>query len=113
MVSMPTGERPSKEIAVDFLTELPESEGFNAILVVIDQFTKVQYYIQAKTIWIVKLVAHSCIHNVWSGYGLPRHTNADWAPWFGLNVLQEPNCNFNINMWVSTAYHLQTDKLGE
>ena len=36
LVPMPTGERPFEEIAMDFVGELPESEGFNAILVVED-----------------------------------------------------------------------------
>ena len=41
LVLMPIGERPFEEIAIDFVEELPESEGFNAILVVTDRFTKV------------------------------------------------------------------------
>ena len=49
LVPMPTGERPFKEIAMDFIGELPESEGFDAILVVADRFTEVQHYIPAKT----------------------------------------------------------------
>ena len=43
LVLMPREERPIKEIAMDFVRELPESEGFNAILVVIDRITKVQH----------------------------------------------------------------------
>ena len=49
LLPMPTGERPFKEIAMDFVGELPESQGFNAIPVVTGQFTKVQHYIPAKT----------------------------------------------------------------
>ena len=48
---MPTGERTCEKIAMNFVGELPESEGFNAILVVTDRFTKVQHYIPAETIW--------------------------------------------------------------
>ena len=36
LVLRPTGERPFEEMAMDFVRELPESEGFNAILVVTD-----------------------------------------------------------------------------
>ena len=46
---MPTGERPFEERAMDFVGELPESEGFYAILVVTDWFTKVHHYLLAKT----------------------------------------------------------------
>ena len=46
---MPTGERTSEEIAMDFVGELPESEAFNAILVITDRFIKIQHHIPAKT----------------------------------------------------------------
>ena len=39
---MPIGTAPFQEIAMDFVGELPESEGFNAILVATDRFTKYQ-----------------------------------------------------------------------
>ena len=41
LVPMPTGERPFEEIAMDFITELLELEGFNALQVVADWFTNV------------------------------------------------------------------------
>ena len=49
LVPMPIGECHFEEIVIDFVRELPELEGFNAILAVTDQFTKVQNYIAAKT----------------------------------------------------------------
>ena len=64
MVPMPTGERSFEKIAMDFVGELPESEGFNAILVVIDRFTKVQHYIPAKTTWTVEDIANSYINDI-------------------------------------------------
>ena len=39
---MPTGVRPWEEIAIDIVRELPESDGWNAILVITDKFTKMQ-----------------------------------------------------------------------
>ena len=47
LVPMPTGEYSFKEIVMNFVGELLESEGFNAIDVITDQFTKVKYNIQA------------------------------------------------------------------
>jgi len=49
LVPMTTGERLLEEIAMDFVRELPESDGYNAILVITDRFTKMQHYIPAKT----------------------------------------------------------------
>ena len=50
-IPMPTKNRPFEEIVMDFVGELPESEGYNAILVITDRFTKVQHYIPASTSW--------------------------------------------------------------
>ena len=79
---MPTGERPFEEIAIDFGGELPESEGINAILVVTDQFTKVQYFVPGKTTWTAENVADSYINNIWKLYGLLRYITSDHGPQF-------------------------------
>ena len=110
---MPTGERPFEEIAMDFVGELPESEGFNAILVVTDRFTKVQYYIPAKTTWTAENVVDSYINDMWKLYGLPRHISSDRGPQFASKLLKELNRKLNINLPLSTAYHPQTDGLSE
>ena len=73
LVLMPTRERPFEEIEMDFVGELPESEGFNTILVVTDRFTKVQHYIPAKITWTAEDVADSYINDIWKLYGLPKH----------------------------------------
>ena len=61
---MLTGERRFKDIAMDFVGELPESKGFNAILVVMNRFTKVQHYMAAKTSWIAEDIADSYINDI-------------------------------------------------
>ena len=110
---MPTGERPFEEMVMDFVRELLESEGFNAILVVTDRFTKVQHYILAKTTWTAENVAHSYLNNIWKLYGLPRHMTSDYGPQFASKILKELKRKLNINLRLSTAYHLQTDGLSE
>ena len=110
---MPTGERPFKELVMDFVGELPESEGFNAILVVTDRFTKVQHYIPAKTTWTAEEVADSYINDIWKLCGLRRHITSDRGPHFASKFLKELNRKLNINLRLSTAYHPQTDGLSE
>ena len=110
---MATGECPFEEIAMDFIGELPESEAFNAILVVIDWFTKVQDYVPAKTTWTAEDVADSYINDIWKLYGLPRHITSDCSPQFALKFLKELNQKLNINLRRSSAYYPQTDGLSE
>ena len=49
LLLMPTGVRPWEEFAMDFVGELPASDGWNAILVITDRFTKMPRHIPAKT----------------------------------------------------------------
>ena len=42
---LPVPEQRWKDIAIDFIVELPESEGCNAILSVTDRLTKMRYFI--------------------------------------------------------------------
>ena len=110
---MPTGERPCEEIEMDFVEELPESEGFNTFLVVTDQFTKVPHYIPAKTTWTTEDVADSYINDIWKLYGLPRHITSDCCLQFTSKFLKELNGKLNMNLRLCTAYHPQTDGLSE
>ena len=71
MVPISTGGRPFEEIAMHFVGKLPESEGFNAILVVTDRFTKVQHYLPAKTTCTAADVANAYINEIWRLHGLP------------------------------------------
>ena len=113
LVLMPMGERPFEEIGMDFVGELPESQAFNAILVVTDRFTKVQHYIPAKTTWTAEDVADSHINDICKLYGLLRHITSDRGPQFASKFFKELNRKLNINLRLSTAYHPQTDGLSE
>ena len=88
---MPIGKRPFKEIEIDFIGKLLESEAFNAILVIKDHFTKVQYYIATKTIWTAADVADSYINDIWKICGLPRQISSDCGPRFPSRFLNELN----------------------
>ena len=61
---MPTRKYHFQEITIDVATELPESEDFNAILVVADWFAKGEYYMEAKTTCIADNIADSYINDI-------------------------------------------------
>ena len=98
---------------MDLVGELPESEGFNTIVVVTDRFTKVQHYLPAKTTCTAADVANAYINEFWRLHGLSRHITSDRGPQFAYKFTQEFNRKLNINLGLSTAYHPQTDGLSE
>ena len=80
MVPIPTGERPFEEIAMNFVGESSESEGFNTIVVVMDRFMKVQHYLPAKTTQIAADVGSAYINEIGRLHGLPLHVTYDLGP---------------------------------
>ncbi len=113
LMPMPTGSKPWEEIAMDFVGELPDSEGYNAILVITDRFSKIQHYIPAKTTWTAVDVANAFIWHIWRLYGLPKHITSDRGPQFISAFWREIHRKLDIRLRLSTAYHPQTDGLSE
>ena len=56
---------------MDFVVELPQSQGFDVIVVVTDRFTKAQQYLPAKTPCTAADVANAYINEIWRHRGLP------------------------------------------
>ena len=98
---------------MDFVGELPESEGYNAILVVTDRFTKMQRYIPAKITWTAIDVANAYINEIWKHFGLPKAITSDRGPQFASECWKEINRKLRIILRLSTAHHPQTDGLSE
>ena len=61
LVLMSIEEHSFAEIVMHFVRELTESEAYNTILVILDQVTKVQHYIPAKTTSTVEDLADSYV----------------------------------------------------
>ena len=76
---------------MDFVGELPGSDGFNAILVVTDRFTKMQRYLPARTTWTAEDVANIYITDIWRHYGLPKAITSDRGLQFVSAFLQALN----------------------
>jgi len=113
LVPMPIAEQPLEEIAMDFIGELLQLEGFNAIFVVNNPFSKVQHYIRAKITCIAAYIADVYIKKIWRLYGLPKHITSDCGPQFTSKFLKELNKKVGITLHLSTAYQPETGELSE
>ena len=61
---LPLPDRPWQAISMDFIEGLPKSEGFSAILVVVDRFTKVGHFIPLKHLFTAASVAKVFLNNI-------------------------------------------------
>ena len=105
---------PFETIALDFITKLPESEGSDFILTVIDHdCTKVTVFIPCWEEITAEETAGLYLKHVFMHYGLPSKIISDWDPWFASKFTCELCWLLSISQNISTAYHLQMDGQSE
>ena len=111
----PTGElhpllipnAPWDTISVDFITELPESNGKDAIMVVVDSITKWSHFISIVTTLTAARTAQLYLQHVWKHHGLPRRVVSDRGPQFVAEFMKELYQLLGIKLAATTAYHPQ------
>src|SRR6266404_7038738 len=74
---LPIPSRPWSSISMDFIEQLPASEGFSAILVVVDQLTKQAIFIPSHDTVNTLQVAWLFLTHVFSKHGVPSHITLD------------------------------------
>ncbi|QRW20471.1 Retrotransposable element Tf2 protein [Rhizoctonia solani] len=102
-------ERPWEDIAYDMIVGLPISEGFDAILTVIDRFSKMVHFIPTQSTASAIDIANLFITYIWKLHGLPKSTVSDRGPTFNAKFICHLYKRLDIKPTYSTAYHPQTD----
>lgn len=105
--------RPWSSIGMDFIVKLPNSQGYDSILCVVDRFTKMAHFIPClETIDSVNLANLFVIH-IFKHHGLPESIISDRGPLFLSNFWQSLLRQLKVNSQLSSAYHPQTDGQAE
>jgi len=102
-------EKAWSYISTDFITKLPLTQGYNAILVVINRFTKIGYFIPTTEMTRAKGLARLFRDNVWKLHGLLDSIILDREPQFAVDIMKELNCILGIETKLLTVFHPQTD----
>lgn len=101
---------PFSTISMDFITDLPESQGYTALYVVVDHnLSKGIILIPCTKEETATTIAKLYHNNVYRRFGLPRAMISDRGPQFASHVFQELCERLGIKSRLSTAYHPQTD----
>ncbi len=82
LVPLPVPRRPWSHIGVDFVTDLPISDGNTCILVVVDRFSKACKFIPLKGLPTALETAECLFTNVFRNYGIPEEVVSDRGPQF-------------------------------
>ena len=93
---------------MDF-TEMPESLGYNYILVVIDRFSKEVVFVPCTKEETAYSTTELFRNHVWCQHGLPSTIVSNCGSVFASNFLGELYKLLGIKRKMSTAFHPQTD----
>jgi hypothetical protein len=106
---LPIPEERWKVVSVDFVVELPESNGYDAVMCVVESTTKRAHFISTHTTVSALGAARLYLHNVWKLHGLPSVVVSDRGGQFVAQFTRELYQLLGIKVAASTAYHPQTD----
>ena len=106
-------KRPWQDISIDMIGPLPKSNGMDAIMVIVDRFTKMIRLKAITTNISSEGIAKIYRDNIWKLHEIPRKVLSNRRPQFALKFIKELTKALGTKRQLSTAYHLQTDSQTE
>ena len=104
---------PWEIISMDLITQLPKSNGYNAICVIVDRLTKRAHFIPINNRFSSKDMVQLLYDKVYLLHGLPLQIILDRGVQYLAELFQEWCKILGIESTISTAYYPQTDRQTE
>ena len=98
-----------QEISIDIIGPLPKSNGMDAIVVIVNQFTKMIRLKATTTNISSEEIAKIYRDDIWKLHGIPRKILSDRGLQFTSEFMEEFTKALGTKRQLSMAYHLQTD----
>src|SRR5258707_6674490 len=97
-------------ISMDFIEQLPASEGFSAILVVIDQLTKQAIFIPSHDTVNAPQVAQLFLTHIFSKHGVLAHITSDHGSEFVSHFFHSLGKLLRMRLHFTSGYHPEGDR---
>ncbi|MBW0550578.1 hypothetical protein O181_090293 [Austropuccinia psidii MF-1] len=109
LTPLPIPNGPWIFLSMDFITQLPLSNSFDSILVIVDRFSKMAVFFPTMSSITSMDLAHLFIKNIFSKHGLPSSIVSDRGSLFVSSFWTNLCQKLKILRDMSTAYHPETD----
>ncbi len=109
LVPLPIPHRPWSHLGVDFATDLPPSNGFTTILIVVDRFSKSCKLIPLRGLPSALETAESLFQHIFRNFSLPEDIVSDRGPQFISRVWRGFLRLLGVSVSLSSGYHPQTN----
>lgn len=107
--SLPVPLRLWDSISLDFIEELPSSNRFTAILVIIDWAFKQAIFIPTHDIITSEQLAQLFFIHVFSKHGVPSHVTSDWGSEFVAHFTRVLTQTLNMELHFTWRHHPEAD----
>ncbi|PLW43215.1 hypothetical protein PCANC_06998 [Puccinia coronata f. sp. avenae] len=101
------------DISYDLITDLPVLEGYDSILTVVNQLTKMANFLPCKKTLNAKDLARLMLGNVWKLHGTLKTIVSDQGSVFISQITRKLDRQLGIWLHPSTAFHPQTNGQSE
>ncbi len=109
LLPLPVPTRPWSHLGVDFITDLPPSNGNTCILVIVDRFSKSCRLLPLKGLPTAIETAENLFNQVFRYFGIPEDIVSDRGPQFISRVWKAFFSLLNVTVSLSSGYHPQTN----
>jgi hypothetical protein len=106
---LPPLKEPWEQVTADFIVELPESQGYDAILVAANRHTKHAHFVPSVSAVSAEGTACLFCDHVWKHHGWAQKIITDRGTQFMAKFTRALNQLLGMETALSTAYHPQTD----
>src|SRR5258705_10422065 len=107
---LPIPSRPWSSISMDFIEQLPASENFSAILVVVDCLTKQAIFIPSHNTVNAPQVAQLFLTHVFSKHGVLSHITLDRGSEFVSHFFHSLGKLLRMRLHFTSGYHPEGDR---
>lgn len=106
---LPVPLRPWESILMDLIEQLPESNGFTDILVVVDCLLKQAIFIPCHNTLDAPELAYLFVTHVFSKHGVPGHVTSDRGSEFVSRFFRSLGKILGMKLHFTSGYHLEGD----
>jgi len=104
---LPAPTKPWESVSMDFITSLPNVDGYDAILTVVCTLTKMAHFIPCNSTVNSRQLAKLFLDNVYRLHGLPKFLIGDRDTSYSSHFFKSLMLELKTTLCLSTAYHLQ------
>src|SRR5258705_6939620 len=106
---LPIPPQPWESISMDFIEQLPASEGHMAILVIVDHLTKQSLFIPTHDSIDSPELAQLFLTHMFSKHSMPSHITSDWGSEFVSHFFRSLGKLLQMELHFTSGYHLEGD----